>query len=295
MENLVIQEGKQALTTSLKVAETFGKRHDHVLRDIEKVLEDLNSKPRSAKTLPKFGESSYINSKNMVLKMYTLNFEAFMLLIMGYNGEKALDIKLAYMQAFKEMEEYIRTIGKSLLSTKEIALIHQMLVFFKYLDNCQHVQNLHEEMFIRSFYDYGAQESYEDLVKLFHGMRNKLLGIGNTQKIKELYKQYCLINPQVRYSHNANKFVMMFTMDRYEYVRHAVADFLKIQLCEDSYTLKMAKEAKNVAKEASIELECSNETDLFRQKEENIINLADLKKLATALLAIDDAVGNIEM
>jgi hypothetical protein len=143
-------------------------------------------------------------------------------------------------------------------------------------------------MFIRSFYDYGSQESYGDLVKLFHSMRNRLLGIGNTQKIKDLYKQYCITNPQASYSSNASKFVMIFTMDRYEYVRHAVADFLKIQLCEDTYTLKIAKEAKNVTKEVSIELMRTNETDLFREKEENLINLADLKKLAAALLTIEE-------
>lgn len=35
MNNLVIMHDQQAVTTSLKVAEVFGKRHDHVVRDIE--------------------------------------------------------------------------------------------------------------------------------------------------------------------------------------------------------------------------------------------------------------------
>jgi len=91
----------------------------------------------------------------------------------------------------------------------------------------------------------------------------------------------------VRYAHNAQKFLMMFTMDKYEFIRHAVVDFLKLQLCEDTYTLKIAGEAKDIAKEASVELERTNEATLFRQKEENVINLADLKKLATALLEMD--------
>lgn len=73
----------------------------------------------------------------------------------------------------------------------------------------------------------------------------------------------------------------MFTMDRYEFVRQAVVDFLKLQLC------KIAGEAKNVAKEATIELERVNEATLFRQKEENVIDLADLKKLATALIQME--------
>ena len=85
---------------------------------------------------------------------------------------------------------------------------------------------------------------------------------------------------------------MLFTMDRYEFIRHAVADFLKLQLCGDSYTLKMAGEAKNVAKEARIELERTNEATLFRPKEDNLINLADLKKLTTALLELDNIEGS---
>ena len=34
MNELVIMQNQQAVTTSLKVAEVFGKRHDHILRDI---------------------------------------------------------------------------------------------------------------------------------------------------------------------------------------------------------------------------------------------------------------------
>ncbi|MDH5106485.1 Rha family transcriptional regulator [Lentilactobacillus diolivorans] len=41
MNNLVIMKNKQAVTSSLQVAETFGKRHDHVLRDIEHVRKHL--------------------------------------------------------------------------------------------------------------------------------------------------------------------------------------------------------------------------------------------------------------
>jgi Rha family phage regulatory protein len=288
MKDLVMMEGEQALTTSLKVAETFGKRHDHVIRDIRNLQIELVG----IEDAPNFGEMSYFDAYNREQKGYYMDKTAFTLLVMGYTGAKAIQFKVAYIKAFDKMEEYIRNLGKSQLTTKEIALIHQLLVFFKYLDNCKHVEGLHQEMFMNSFYDYGSQESYEDLIKQFHAMRNQLLGIGNTKKIQELYKAYCLQNTQIRYNHNANKFLMLFTMDRYEFIRHAVADFLKLQLCEDSYTLKMAGEAKSVAKEARIELERTNEATLFRPKEENLINLADLKKLTTALLELDNIEGS---
>ncbi|TAG00650.1 MAG: hypothetical protein EAZ44_09215 [Cytophagia bacterium] len=289
MENLVTLEGKKALTTSLKIAETFGKDHKNVLRDITKTIQDLeeienmNSEKDRLKFEPIFYEDNYGRKQ----KAYLLNKDAFSMIVMSYTTPSALKFKLAFINAFNQMEEHIRTLGKSLLTTKEIALIHQMLVFFKYLDNCQKVEKLHQKMFVGSFYGDGKQRDYGDLVKMFHNMRNKLLNIGNTQKIKELYKQNYIQNPQGTYNKNANKFLMIFTIDKYECIRHAVADFLKLQLCEDTYTLKIATEAKNVAKEASIELEKTNEETLFHKKEEEIINLSELKKLATALLQME--------
>ena len=41
MENLVIMKEQQAVTTSLQVAETFEKRHDHVLRDLDELKEGV--------------------------------------------------------------------------------------------------------------------------------------------------------------------------------------------------------------------------------------------------------------
>lgn len=38
MNNLVVMKKQQAVTSSLQVAETFGKRPDHVLRDIENLI-----------------------------------------------------------------------------------------------------------------------------------------------------------------------------------------------------------------------------------------------------------------
>lgn len=53
MNNLVIQWKNNNVTSSLQVAESFGKRHDHVLRDIE----NLTTQNWGAKSL--FFESTY--------------------------------------------------------------------------------------------------------------------------------------------------------------------------------------------------------------------------------------------
>ena len=44
MNDLVIMKDKQAVTSSLQVAETFEKEHKNIMRDIDKLLESGGSK-----------------------------------------------------------------------------------------------------------------------------------------------------------------------------------------------------------------------------------------------------------
>lgn len=94
-------------TTSLKVSEHFGKRHDHVIRDIEKIIAQTANLPGA----PKFGESSFEGEMpgggKRTYKMYEFGKDAFILLAMGYTGEKAMAIKIAYINAFNAMAEQL--------------------------------------------------------------------------------------------------------------------------------------------------------------------------------------------
>jgi len=93
--SLVMLLGDKAMTTSLKVAEMFGKRHDAVLRDIRNL---------TAKGVHNFVESSYINQQNREMPMYLMDRDGFSLLVMGFNGDKALAWKIKYIEAFNRME-----------------------------------------------------------------------------------------------------------------------------------------------------------------------------------------------
>jgi Rha family phage regulatory protein len=64
MTELVIIQQKEVVTTSLKIAEVFEKRHDLVLRDIDNLLLELSTLDISERTLLKFEESSCFNAKN---------------------------------------------------------------------------------------------------------------------------------------------------------------------------------------------------------------------------------------
>ncbi|MBO3090842.1 phage regulatory protein/antirepressor Ant [Schleiferilactobacillus harbinensis] len=103
MNNLVIMHDQQAVTTSLKVAEVFGKRHDHVVRDIEALRGDV----------PNFGEMFTVttvpDTYNRPRRAYLMNRDGFTLLAMGYTGKQAMRFKVAYVQAFNSMEQQIQT------------------------------------------------------------------------------------------------------------------------------------------------------------------------------------------
>lgn len=116
VEIKLIKKEEVTVVTSLDVAETFGKRHDHVLRDIENVLESI---PKNGETY--FYKSEYINENNkQSYPMYYLNRDGFTLLAMGYTGEKAMKFKLAYINQFNAMEKAL--IGKMKEREKGIAV-----------------------------------------------------------------------------------------------------------------------------------------------------------------------------
>lgn len=101
MDELVVMRRKEAMTTSLMVAEVFHKRHDHVLRDIQNL--DCSTEFR----LLNFGESSYQNEQNKKQPMYYMTKDGFTFLVMGYRGKKAAEFKEAYISAFNKMEKFI--------------------------------------------------------------------------------------------------------------------------------------------------------------------------------------------
>lgn len=89
--DLVVIQKRQAVTTSLQVAESFEKRHDNVLREIEGLL-----KIEEAQKYFQAGAYEHPQNKQQY-RMYYMNRDGFTLLAMGFNGKKALEFKLKYI------------------------------------------------------------------------------------------------------------------------------------------------------------------------------------------------------
>lgn len=94
------------VTTSRKIAETFGKRHADVLRDIEK-LECSQEFTERNYALSEYKDISGKNNKE-----YILTKDGFVMLAMGYNGEKAMQFKELYIKTFNEMETELKRIAE---------------------------------------------------------------------------------------------------------------------------------------------------------------------------------------
>lgn len=96
------QDNKKVVTSTRIVADIFDKRHDHVMRDVRKLIEGI---PNFGDTPGLFYESSYINSQNgQEYREFLLDRDGYSLLVMGFTGRKALEWKLKFIAAFNAIE-----------------------------------------------------------------------------------------------------------------------------------------------------------------------------------------------
>ena len=102
MNELVIMKDKQAVTSSLQVAESFNKNHQHVLRSIDCLKKDGSNFGQM------FIETNLPDSYGRNRRGYYMNRDGFTLLAMGFTGDKALQFKLQYIGAFNEMEQQVK-------------------------------------------------------------------------------------------------------------------------------------------------------------------------------------------
>lgn len=103
MNDLVFISENKTKTTSIKVADYFGKRHSDVLDAI-----------RSLGCTADFGErnfslATYNDAQGKNRPYYQMTKDGFIFLVMGFRGTKAASLKEAYIRAFNEMEASLKT------------------------------------------------------------------------------------------------------------------------------------------------------------------------------------------
>lgn len=165
MNDLVIMKDKQAVTSSLQVAETFGKNH----RDVLRAIDDLKDVRNFAQM---FSETNLPDSYGRNRRGYYMNRDGFTLLAMGFTGSKALKFKLQYIDAFNEMEQQVKfqvpaTLPEALrLAADQAEKISVLQPKADYTDKMLANPGLETTSVIAKNYGYSTRE----FNKLLHGL-----------------------------------------------------------------------------------------------------------------------------
>jgi Rha family phage regulatory protein len=115
MNEIILKETNGIVTAdSRDIAVHFEKQHKDVLRSIE----NISIQASAHKCADLFLPMVYLDSYGRVQKCYSMPRDGFSLLVMGFTGQKAIEWKLAYLDAFNRMERKLSqpiTIAEQLL------------------------------------------------------------------------------------------------------------------------------------------------------------------------------------
>jgi Rha family phage regulatory protein len=126
LELVVTSQSGKDVTTSLIVADVFGKVHSHVLRDIKNLA--CSQEFRDAN----FGHSTYKSLQGKQMPMYEITKDGFSFLAMGFTGEKAGEFKEKFIKEFNKRDtllkndDYIIGRAMSVLSERSKLLEQQL-------------------------------------------------------------------------------------------------------------------------------------------------------------------------
>ena len=169
---LVTNENGVAMTSSLMIAEVFGKEHKNVIRSIKEkqhLFTELN-----------FELSEYKDSTGRKLQMYLLDRDFTTFLIMGFNGSKADEWKMKYIKAFNEMEQMLKD-GTQLTDKQKL----ELQLFSK---NKAEVAEAHKKLLeLETKPLIETIENQKPLVEFANvvGANDTLISIGNFSKVVE--------------------------------------------------------------------------------------------------------------
>ena len=141
MNELVFRgQNDQVCTSSFKVAEFFEKNHPDVVRAIDRLRDKMQSTDfqcdakMSSEIIfeEHFEDIPQPNGGTKKGKYFIMNKDAFTLLAMGFTGKKALEFKIAYIDAFNKMEAELKSqqtkqlsAAESLLQSVQLLVAHE--------------------------------------------------------------------------------------------------------------------------------------------------------------------------
>lgn len=115
MADLVFQNSNgNDVTTSLIVAQVFGKEHKNVVRDIENLSCSENFNRLN------FERITYKDARNREQTAYEMTKDGFSFLVMGYTGTKAGEFKERFINEFNRREFLLKDDDYILMRSQQI-------------------------------------------------------------------------------------------------------------------------------------------------------------------------------
>lgn len=188
MVNLVVQSPQgRDVTTSLIVAEVFGKEHNKVCRDIE------NLSCSASFNAANFGVIEYTDSRGRVQKAYEMTKDGFSFLVMGYTGDKAGQFKEMFINEFNKREMMLKSDDYILARSQEI-LHNRLQLAEKQLEFAQETITIQSEQLkqqapkVKSYDEYISSEGTFSATQIAkeYGWGAKTLN----NKLREMGVQY---------------------------------------------------------------------------------------------------------
>ncbi|SEQ49304.1 phage regulatory protein, rha family [Amphritea atlantica] len=173
-QDIISVANDQVRTTSLKVAEAFGKQHKHVLDRLGRL--ECSPEFASANFSADVQSIDIGNGAKRNSKIYQMTKDGFMFLVMGFTGKKAAAVKEAYINAFNWMADQLKEREDRVGQLPKITYWDKPVVTFEMVDEAHGRKIGHAN---RRFYDNRARFVLgEDYFKIHAADKAAFEGVG---------------------------------------------------------------------------------------------------------------------
>lgn len=184
---LVFIEKNRPVTDSLTVAETFGKNHSRVMRDIR----DLGCSEEFR--VGNFAESVYLNQQGREMPKVIMTEKGFTLLAMGYTGPVAMEFKEKYLNEFDRMRDTLE--HKVEVMSERKALIQSLKLTAELADEMEEIKDITQAhgqkiMELESKVDEQITLDSGDQRKVQKAVARKIYAVESDEKLRsQLFRQ----------------------------------------------------------------------------------------------------------
>ena len=115
---LFVNKNNDVLVDSRYIAKIFEMEHKNVLQAIDKIMSRTGLSEEFRRL--NFQPSSYVNLQNKKQRCYNLTRDGFVMLVMGFNSERADKFKEWYIVRFNEMEQQLTILLQARIECPEL-------------------------------------------------------------------------------------------------------------------------------------------------------------------------------